>query len=267
MECQSCPLQPVIDAFVKSDNIAKLRSSKFRKVRAAADAVQNALSSVCLACAHSANDDNPSNHGRSFVSLDSDSSRRNAAASSPGASAHTADFLISQRRPDVHAQDPDGCSSLPTNIEETLKKQFANFAALSPIDLCLVAHLMGGGTFASFATMAWLPHLPYDPLTLQPIPVSRQAVYTRFRNIVTKVPVLAVIAKDLSADPSDTKTRARRFSAVSAIGRANSRLAATRANPVISAPAMKRTSQRDSQRTPPRRPAPSANTFRQLELF
>ena len=254
MECQACPLQPVIDAFVKSDNLHLLAHSKHRKLRDAAEHIQSALSAVCLACAHSANDDNPSNHGQSFVSLDRSIEAPN---NSKSTSLQVADYLLSKRRPDVHAQDPNGCSGLPPSVEETLKIQFANFAALSPIDLCLVAHLMGGGSFATFATMSWLPHLPYDPITLQPIPVSRQAIHARFRNIVRKIPVLAVLAQKISADPtnsdnlpsptassSNTKTHARRFSSISAIGRSNSRLVSTRKNPVLHAPASKRDTER-----------------------
>ena len=268
MECQSCPLQPVIDAFVKADNLRKLAASKHRKLRDAAASVQSALSSVCLACAHVTDDDNPSNHGQSFVSLDNDSDRdRSPSSRHSGSSSHVTEYLLSRRRQDVHVSDPTGITTLPPDIEEKLKTQFANFAALSPIDLCLVAHLMGGGTFATFASMSWLPHLPYDPMTLQPIPVSRQAVHSRFRNIVRKIPVLAVIAQKLSEQtPPDTKTRARRFASVSAIGRSNSRLTATRNNPVLSAPASKRSSQRKSPTALRKKCAP-ANTLCQMMLF
>lgn len=254
MECQSCPLQPVIDAFVKTDNLKKLTAKcKHKSLIAAAHAVQPSLAAVCLACAQCTDDDNPSNQGQSFVSLDNDSSSADARSTSHSAhrsqapqTSSVADYLISQRRPDVHALDPHGCTTLPPDIEETLKRQFANFASLSPMDLCLVAHLMAGGSFATFATMAWLPHLPYDPQTLQPIPVSRQAVHARFRNIVRKMPVLSVIAKQIPADPADTHTKARRFSNISAIGRSNSRLAKIRSNPVIQPSAAKRTAARHS---------------------
>ena len=252
MECQSCPLQPVIDAFVRTDNLKKLTAKcKHKPLIAAAHAVQPSLSAVCLACAQCTDDDNPSNQGQSFVSLDNDSTSddsraasRSSHRSSPPQTASVADYLISRRRPDVHALDPHGCTTLPPDIEETLKRQFANFASLSPMDLCLVAHLMAGGSFATFASMTWLPHLPYDPQTLQPIPVSRQAVHARFRNIVRKMPVLSVIAKQIPTDPSDTHTKARRFSNISAIGRSNSRLAKIRSNPVIQPSAAKRTAAR-----------------------
>ncbi|MCQ2299884.1 MAG: hypothetical protein MJZ81_07170 [Bacteroidales bacterium] len=245
MECYRCPLKPVIDAFVASDSL-KAFSSKRRSRDGSSSPhpfahlvqpIADALSAVCLKCSATSDDDNLSHHGQTFVSIDSTiespSGRRTGSSAS--------EFILSQRSPDAAAPaygrfddsfdrpPPSDASSedetsrttgLPASVEDALKRQFANFRSLSVLDLCLLSHMLSGGSLASFASMSWLPRLPYDPTTLQPIPITRQAAHARFRSICRRIPVLAVLASssapcdpasfDPSVQPPPTQRQTRR---------------------------------------------------------
>ena len=193
MECQRCPLKPVLDAFYRSNNLAAFTSSSPSRpspsrLRPFALAIEEALRNFCLKCTSISDDDNPTNRGQTMVSLD---------ASIQDSDASVSDFLISHRIDNInasHGHSSGSVTSLPPDVEDSLRQQIASFASLSFMDVCLVAHLINGGSLASFATMNWIPSLPIDPHTGRPSHISRQAVHSRFKAIVRKVPTLAAIS-------------------------------------------------------------------------
>ena len=118
--------------------------------------LQGAFQAVCLTCAKVSNDDNPSNHGQSFVSLDSGSCQTNSGMAK---SSHTDDNIVMSRAdwiglhraadvddkmfgvaPDVNVmmrEDPEefrrqteqSSSLLPPEVEDALRQEFSNFVA------------------------------------------------------------------------------------------------------------------------------------------
>lgn len=212
MECQRCPVQKIIDAFVSTNNLEDFTSGKSSaRFRREAQNLQSAISDICVKCAKTAHDENPSNHGRDFVSLDSAIESRGYSSGSPSSAF---DFLMSRQAPDVRPPAVEVApfsDSVPESVQHTLRVQLANLSALSPMDLCLIAHLLGGGTFASFGRMDWLHSLPFDPVTARPVAISRQAAYSRFRSICRKIPVLAAIAPSgtPASDPARSASTGR----------------------------------------------------------
>lgn len=221
MECANCPVKPIVDAFIAADSLSAFSSRQSHPLAPLVKPLAESLSAICLACSRSSDDDNLSRHGKTFVSFDSESEpSRSSSASS------AADFIYSRRSPDYNppaygvfdygfdqrtdASEPDAqnsdissTTSLPVYVEEALKRQFVNLKSLSPLDLCLVAHVLQGKSLASFASMSWLTRLPYDPATMRPIPITRQAAHSRFRSICRRIPVLAVLSPSAANSFSD----------------------------------------------------------------
>ena len=209
MECHKCPAKRVIDAFLQTDSLAVFTSERGvpHRLRDRAVAVRDALGALCLECTKTANDDNPSNHGRTFVSLDSKVVTGRGSASG-GGNAEAYDYLMSRRAPDVRpaAQASSRIAdSLPEEVEEVLRRQVAEFTSLSPLDLCLVAHLLRGNSLASFARMEWMNALPFDAKTGRPVSISRQAAHARYKEVCAKVPVLAALALSSTASAEATR--------------------------------------------------------------
>ena len=71
MECASCPVQPLVDAFVAADLDRNMGRCQSKRLKEACKKLQEAFQNVCLTCVDEVNDNNPSNHGQTFYSLDS----------------------------------------------------------------------------------------------------------------------------------------------------------------------------------------------------
>ena len=71
MECHSCPVKSLVDAFVAADLERNLGRCQSKRLKDACKKMQEAMQNVCLTCVEEVNDNNPSNHGQTFFSLDS----------------------------------------------------------------------------------------------------------------------------------------------------------------------------------------------------
>lgn len=203
------------------------------------------LQKVCLGCSRTSNDDNLSNHGQIFVSIDAMAAIGLAAAdqtvlsvkgcdsdtaaasrgdgsssdaepdrgpstlNNPGdsdsrsdeayrdfydstvaeavaQSAH--DYLLSHAAPEVHRQDPEGTTALPSHIEDMLRTKLAEFASLSPFEQLLCFSQWSGQSFSDFATMKWVPLEFFRPQ-------SKQFITNRWNKLVEKFPLAEALKK------------------------------------------------------------------------
>ena len=174
-------------------NIVKSMKNDAEAMTPLIDELRGAFQTVCLTCAKVSDDDNPSNHGQTFVSLDSGSCQAN---SGQAGSTHTddnvvlsrADWIGMHRAADVDdskmfgtdpganimmTEEPDefvslvnGSSTiLPPEVEDRLRKEFSNFVSLDIIDKLLLSCIMSGMNIAEFAKMLWFPYSIVDPKT------------------------------------------------------------------------------------------------------
>lgn len=81
MECSRCPVQSVVTAFVEANLEETMGRCQSRKLKAAIAKAQEAMQNVCLTCAQESNDNNPSNHGQTYYSLDSGHCQANSGKS------------------------------------------------------------------------------------------------------------------------------------------------------------------------------------------
>jgi len=187
----------------------------------AVEELQSAFSAVCLVCSRDSNDDNPSNHGQVFYSLDSGSCNSNSGKAGNSATDDNvvlsrADWIGSHAAPDYNptsygadprialmkkeepalggAIDNQGVSSLPSDIEDTLRKEFSNFAGLDIIDKMLLSCIISGMNIAEFAKMLWLPFSIVNPQDHTIHSITKQAAHARWTNIIKKFPNFASIA-------------------------------------------------------------------------
>lgn len=189
------------------------------KEKAVAD-LQSAFSAVCLVCSRESNDDNPSNHGQTFFSLDSGNCNANSgkaghAATDDNVVLSRADWIGSHASPDycptsygadprlsmmkkeesaLAALDNEGISALPSDIEDTLRKEFSNFVGLDIIDKMLLSCIISGMNIAEFAKMLWLPFSIVNPQDHTIHSITKQAAHARWTNIIRKFPNFASIA-------------------------------------------------------------------------
>ena len=254
--CETCKTaiakhdtEPAIQALRSAWNTQHLKlldciAKQDETTRSAIDSLQSAFQAVCLTCSRSSNDDNPSNHGQTFVSLDSG----NCAANSGRAATTATDDNLVQARADwigLHAapdsqyhpsafpsphehmdaleepqdinsptppqsqpQDPQDPLNLPPHIADTLRREFANFVSLDPFDKMLVSCLLSGMNISEFARMLWLPYSIVDPKTRTIKPVTKQAAHARWNNIIKKFPAMTAIAKRSSRKNAQAVTDA-----------------------------------------------------------
>lgn len=191
MECLSCPAYPIIDAFAKTNNLARMvnrkdpkKPSQLHPVAKSARILRDAIYAVCNTCLEHTDFNNLPNHGQTFYSLD---------AKIKNAQGEFSNLTYADILPATPPKISSPLTELPTDIEETLISQFTNFKHLQPLDFCLIAHLMRGGSLSSFASMNWLDAFPIDPLTNRPVPITRQAVHTRFKHLKELIPVLLAV--------------------------------------------------------------------------
>ena len=201
--------------------------------------LRTAFQTVCLTCAKVSNDDNPSNHGQTFVSLDSGSCQAN---SGQAKSTHTddnvvlsrADWIGMHRAADVDdsrmfGTDPgsnmimeeepdefdrkanDSSTLLPPEVEDRLRKEFSNFVALDIIDKLLLSCIMSGMNIAEFAKMLWFPYSIVDPKTRKVKSITKQAAHARWINICKRFPVFMSVAVSTNKDNERALERLKKF--------------------------------------------------------
>lgn len=198
--------------------------------------LRGAFRAVCLTCSKMSNDDNPSNHGQSFVSLDSGTCQ---AKSGMAKSTHTddnimlsrADWIAMHKAADIEERNCDpgarmmmeeeqdgkpkeeneSSSILPPEVEDRLRKEFANFVALDIQDKLLLSCLMSGMNIAEFAKMLWFPYSMVDPKTRQVKSITKQAAHARWVNICKRFPVFISVAANSCRGSEKAKARFKKF--------------------------------------------------------
>lgn len=201
--------------------------------------LRSAFQTVCLTCAKVSNDDNPSNHGQTFVSLDSGSCKANSGQAN---TTHTDDNvvlsradwigmhrsadvddskmfgtdpgknLMMQEEPEAYQEEMNGSTTaLPPEVEDRLRQEFSNFVALDIIDKLLLSCIMSGMNIAEFAKMLWLPYSIVDPKTRMVKSITKQAAHARWINICKRFPVFMSVAISSTKDNERAMARLKKF--------------------------------------------------------
>lgn len=200
--------------------------------------LQEAFQTVCLTCAKVSNDDNPSNHGQTFVSLDSgncqaDSGRAKSTHTDDNIVQSRADWIGLHKSPDVEDQtygmspqislmmkeEPEfeqkngnaTTSMLPPDVEDKLRMEFSNFVALDIIDKLLLSCVMSGMNIAEFAKMLWFPYSIVDPKSRTVKSITKQAAHARWINICKRFPVFMSVAISSSKDDKKAREKLKKF--------------------------------------------------------
>lgn len=205
-------------------------------MRPLVDELQEAFQTVCLTCAKVSNDDNPSNHGQTFVSLDSgncqaDSGRAKTTHTDDNIVQSRADWIGLHKSPDVEdqtygmspytslvmkeepnmEQDRNTSSLLPQEVEDRLRMEFSNFVALDIIDKLLLSCVMSGMNIAEFAKMLWFPYSIVDPKTRTVKAITKQAAHARWINICKRFPIFMSVAISSAKDNKKALAKLRKF--------------------------------------------------------
>lgn len=227
-KCQSLPsnTNKIIEGLKETWNsrVAELSKSinkDAENMKPLVEELRQAFQVVCLTCAKVSNDDNPSNHGQTFVSLDSgncqaDSGRAKTTHTDDNIVQSRADWIGLHKSPDVESQtfgmspydsmvmkeEPEmidkmmnqTSSILPPDVEDRLRKEFSNFVELDIIDKLLLSCIMSGMNIAEFAKMLWFPYSIVDPKTRTVKSITKQAAHARWINICKRFPVFMSVA-------------------------------------------------------------------------
>lgn len=233
-KCQALPLKtPKLierlnhDWATRIDDLMKSAEGDAKQMEAVIDELREAFQVVCLTCSQVSNDDNPSNHGQTFVSLDSGSCQANSGRAK---STHTDDNVVLSRADWIgmhHApevadrfygqtpalnlmmkEEPESFENtsektstlLPAEVEDKLRKEFSNFVSLDIIDKLLLSCVMSGMNIAEFAKMLWFPYSIVDPKTRMVKSITKQAAHARWINICKRFPVFMAVAASSSKD-------------------------------------------------------------------
>lgn len=156
----------------------------------------DAILRECAECSRSA-DDNPSNSGQCFVSIDEGTSGDPLSDTNDAVADWLLEKRISPRNPssgDPNARPQQRATSLPEQVEDALRMQLSAFSQLDLADKFLVCVLMTNKprsndrfhTIADFAKK----FAPY----VFGRSISKQAAHARYIRIVKRMPVLAAIA-------------------------------------------------------------------------
>ena len=202
------------------------------------DELRQAFQAVCLTCSKVSNDDNPSNHGQTFVSLDSGNCQANTGRAK---SSHTddnvvlsrADWIGLHRAPELEdssggmspalnlmmKEEPEAfkkredqsSTSLPPEVEDRLRTEFANFQSLDIIDKLLLSCILSGMNIAEFAKMLWFPYSIVDPKTRVVKSITKQAAHARWINICKRFPVFMAVAASSARDNRKSMEKLRKF--------------------------------------------------------
>ena len=81
MECHSCPVSKIVQAFAEADLEKSMGRCQSKRLKEACAKLQESMQNVCLTCVNEVNDNNPSNHGQIFYSLDSGHCQSNSGKS------------------------------------------------------------------------------------------------------------------------------------------------------------------------------------------
>ena len=219
-------------------DVAKSVVKDSEDMRPLVQELQEAFQTVCLTCAKVSNDDNPSNHGQTFVSLDSgncqaDSGRAKTTHTDDNIVQSRADWIGLHKSPDVEDQtygvspvvslmmkeEPhldnrllNGSSSmLPPEVEDRLRMEFSNFVELDIIDKLLLSCVMSGMNIAEFAKMLWFPYSIVDPKTRTVKSITKQAAHARWINICKRFPVFMSVAVSNNKDNKKALAKLRKF--------------------------------------------------------
>lgn len=233
-KCQALPLEsPDIVEGMKTewasriDSLIKAANSDAAKMEAIITELREAFQVVCLTCSKVSNDDNPSNHGQTFVSLDSGNCQSNSGRAK---STHTddnvvlsrADWIGSHRAPELedksYLQSPDiqimmkeepesfedsnskTSTMLPPDVEDRLKAEFSNFVSMDIFDKLLLSCVLSGMNIAEFAKMLWFPYSIVDPKSRKVKSITKQAAHARWINICKRFPVFMAVAASSCRD-------------------------------------------------------------------
>lgn len=219
------------------DDLLHAANNDASKMETVIDELRQAFQCVCLTCANVSNDDNPSNHGQVFVSLDSGNCQ---AHSGRAKSTHTddnvvlsrADWIGMHRAPEMddkyYGAAPDVClmmkeepgsfedkanktsTILPAEVEDRLRTEFSNFVSLDIIDKLLLSCVLSGMNIAEFAKMLWFPYSIVDPKTRMVKSITKQAAHARWINICRRFPVFMAVAATSCKDKRSIE-RLKRF--------------------------------------------------------
>jgi len=231
MECQRCPLFPFVKGISQykiPDAFDKFKDPKYKEIGVR---LRDLLGEACCYCSTHSNDDNPSNHGQTFVSLDDaenvggeyndakqdyiisnakDGYSESSVSSDPYETIAEKDELEYLKKTDkaeydkrVAASREVGYTHLPATVEQVLKRELMSFASLEIQDMMLLCCCMKGITISEFATMRWFPRgmLFKNSQTLKP--VTKQASHARFMNVIRKFPQFKAVARYLRPDNVD----------------------------------------------------------------
>lgn len=227
-KCQSLPSDTnhIIDDLKnvwnsRIDALSKSALQDADNMKPLIEELQQAFQVVCLTCAKVSNDDNPSNHGQTFVSLDSgncqaDSGRAKTTHTDDNIVQSRADWIGLHKSPDVadHTfgmspyeslvmkEEPERgeilmnatSSLLPPEVEDRLRMEFSNFVELDILDKLLLSCMMSGMNIAEFAKMLWFPYSIVDPKTRTVKAITKQAAHARWINICKRFPVFMSVA-------------------------------------------------------------------------
>ncbi|MBO6031862.1 MAG: hypothetical protein J6Q22_10515 [Prevotella sp.] len=233
-KCKALPLKSpdIIDRLnkdwaLKIDDLMISADSDAKLMEEVIDELRKAFQVVCMTCSRVSNDDNPSNHGQTFVSLDSGNCQANSGRAK---STHTDDNVVLSRAdwigmhcapeidnkmygisPDVNLmmkEEPDSFENraertstmLPAEVEDKLRTEFSNFVSLDIIDKLLLSCIMSGMNIAEFAKMLWFPYSIVDPKTRMVKSITKQAAHARWINICKRFPVFMSVAISSSKD-------------------------------------------------------------------
>lgn len=244
-KCQSLPsetnkhIEELKEAWnTRFSKVAKSVVKDAEDMKPIVEELQQAFQAVCLTCAKVSDDDNPSNHGQTFVSLDSgncqaDSGRAKTTHTDDNIVQSRADWIGLHKAPEIEdqnygmspiaalmtkeenggGQNPANSTSsiLPPDVEDRLRKEFANFVELDIIDKLLLSCLMSGMNIAEFAKMLWFPYSIVDPKTRKVKSITKQAAHARWVNICRRFPVFMSVAVSSCKDNKKALERLRQF--------------------------------------------------------
>lgn len=129
MECHSCQINKIVQAFVEADLDRSMGRCQSKAIKAACKRLQEAMQNVCLACVGEVNDNNPSNHGQTFYSLDSGHCQSNSGKSK---TSHSDDNEVISRADWIN-------SNASYDSAYYADHQFRPYSGASPIDPAIAA--------------------------------------------------------------------------------------------------------------------------------
>ena len=244
-KCQALPLKTPdlikklnLDWASRIESLINEAGNDAKLIEEVIDELRTAFQTVCMTCARVSDDDNPSNHGQTFVSLDSGNCQANSGRAK---TTHTDDNVVLSRAdwiglhcapeidnkmyggsPDINLMmkeescDPSNYTEktstlLPAEVEDKLRTEFSNFVSLDIIDKLLLSCIMSGMNIAEFAKMLWFPYSIVDPKTRMVKSITKQAAHARWINICKRFPVFMSVAISSTSKDRKSLEKLRKF--------------------------------------------------------